>query len=311
MELARETLSDYWTSKEAKNIYGFFSWPLFNGPELSFCFRCSISISVTQSLSMVLGGLTTWLLLQRKSEVKNDYENSSCGKLQISHVSTIVKYIQDVIIKLVFRKHKIPNVQEYIALPSPWKIGINSSQSSFDDSSFVPGQSKNYSGQGAECCSEVSSPREETNPIGEPGHQQLCLSNLEHRAQLIDAIMLGDEAFVASALAHIDDSTLEEHGRDEYGNSFLILAVQVRPPKLPCIWPSPHLRPTPAIMSLVVATSSDAISSVPVSPRPRAPPSGRPGRHRGPPPSPQRRRRRPELPRPHRPPLPRGLSAWN
>jgi hypothetical protein len=56
---------------------------------------------------------------------------------------------------------------------------------------------------------------------------KFCITDSEQRDQLIEAIMLGDEAYVASALCGIDPESLEDHGMDEFGNSLLILAVQV------------------------------------------------------------------------------------
>lgn len=105
----------------------------------------------------------------------------------------------------------------------------SSSQSSLDETSFLTGMMGNLGSQEAD--SDASSPREGSSSevsfdkTAKP--TEFSLLDMEQRAQLIDAIMIGDEAFVASALEHVDDACLEEHGRDEYGNTLLIVAVQV------------------------------------------------------------------------------------
>ena len=304
LELARDTLSDYWSSSETKQMQGRLSAslsPILEFPNFAFCFRLSVSLSLSQSLSLLLGGFTAWwihnILSSKYSEPFKRIGHKltkSCPENINTTLSSAENMSEFTSITLASERINVQNCTE----PSNRAAQMSSSQRCIEHSCFLADSWKNkpnshcsVSENALTSNSEFSSPREEHQCSLDASVEKLqrfdfCLP--EHRSQLLDAVMLGDEAFVASALEHVDNASLEEHGTDEYGNSLLILAVQVGSPR--------GFRPRP-----VVFARRCARRLTPPPPPPR--PAGRASAHRGAAAAPRRRRGPPKLPRAHGPPL--------
>jgi hypothetical protein len=242
IDLASEALSDYWSTGDASNLPTKLANTMSHSnycPHFSFNFRCSVAFSLPVSVfSLALGGFTTWwLLLSNKVEVLKDLgSKASICALTSSNLldDTLVKCSE-----LLNRACKRAALRSVDASLSASRMRTISSQSSFEDAGCLENTSKGDCARQSSQSettepvtgSEASSPRDQLTGtlVGNPRASCLSDSEQQHQLhhQLIEAVMLGDEAFVASALQRIDPESLEELGTDEFGNSLLILAVQV------------------------------------------------------------------------------------
>ena len=244
IDLASEALSNHWSTSDASNLSTRLSNAMSQSnhcPHFSFDLRCSVAFSLPVSLlSMAFGGLTAWWLLQsNKADVLKDL-----GSKATTCALTSTNIIEDIVVKfsdLLNRSNNRVALRGFDASLPASSMRMISSQYSFEDASCLKNTSRgNCTRQSSQSeivvpeavtSSEVSSPRErfKDNLVGNAPPPKYSLLGSEQQHQLIEAVMLGDEAFVASALQRSGPESLDEYGTDEYGNSLLILAVQVLP----------------------------------------------------------------------------------
>eukprot|EP00291_Cryptomonas_curvata_P017187 CAMPEP_0172157706 /NCGR_PEP_ID=MMETSP1050-20130122/3948_1 /TAXON_ID=233186 /ORGANISM="Cryptomonas curvata, Strain CCAP979/52" /LENGTH=262 /DNA_ID=CAMNT_0012826981 /DNA_START=1001 /DNA_END=1786 /DNA_ORIENTATION=+ len=196
------------------------------GHHVSFSLLASI-------LSMALGGFTAWWLLSSRKGGALKYlgrKAATCALTSSNIIDDIVSKISE-LLNRANKRIEMPSIDGWVSGPS--RMQMISSQYSFEDADCSDntsnGNSTRQSGRNETVLSETVTSSEASSPR-EPLTKNLVernfsLSCSEQRNQLIEAVMLGDEAFVASALQHIGPESLE-HWTDEYGNSLLILAVQ-------------------------------------------------------------------------------------
>ena len=244
MDLANEALNCYWSSSDAttKMDAGSLSAKLLsptqNGHHISFRFRFSVSFSLPASIvSMALGGFTAWYVMSiRKGGALKDLGSkaATCALASSNIVDDILAQLSE-LLNRANKRIELPSLDGWVSGRSMQMI---SSQYSFEDADCSDRTSKvNSTRQSSQSemglsetltSSEGSSPREQLtqNLIENAAPCNFSLASSEQRHQLIEAVMLGDETFVASALQQIGPPSLE-HWTDEYGNTLLILAVQV------------------------------------------------------------------------------------